>query len=486
MTMQATDFSVAPTLAPRPPRIAVVSGYMPYFEEVMPPTYREEMASRAKATADRLDGTGAVLFTGLITDHETGAAAGRRIRRFAPDVVVIAPTMAAPAGYQWAALRDLGPVPVVILNIAGIDTVPPDYTAHSIVPNSVGVGCMMINNILRRHGRRAVVVSGHAGDGQTWARARAAIADAAVAGRLARARIGVLGTPLDGYINVVCDPAALRAATGASLVEIGVEEFTDLWRAVPEADVAALSAAYCGAVAVAPDTAASTDFRDATRLALALEGAVRRHALDGGTFNCRDAFAVGNPEIGVLGCLAVSHLTTHGFPFTCTGDVITAVAMILGKHLGGDSYYCELDTPDYRADAVLCANTGEGDFRQASGCGSCRIAVSGEESGRRSRGCAVGYDVADRDATAVAFTPRADAPGGHVIIAAEGRMEPPPPTGLKLPNLFFRFRGLPVGEGMSRWIAAGATHHAGISSGHVGDRLAAVAAHLGIGYEGVS
>jgi L-arabinose isomerase len=309
---------------------------------------------------------------------------------------------------------------------------------------------------------------------------------ASVAGRLRTARLGVMGAPLDGYLNVVCDPAALERATGAQLVDIPAAEVTEAWRGVGPAEVAALAAAYGARMPLDAATVASPDFRDALRLALALEALVQRHRLDGGAFNCRNEHAVGNTEIGVLGCLALSHLTTHGFPFTCTGDTLTAVAMLLGKHLGGDSLYCELDTPDYARDAVLCANTGEGDFRQAAACAGCRIAVSGQESGRNSRGCSVGYDVDAREGTAIAFTPRAGDPGGHAILFAEGRIEPPPPTGLKLPHLMFRFRGLPVGEGMSRWIAAGATHHAGISSGHHGAALEAVALHLGIGAERVA
>ncbi|MCL4188697.1 MAG: hypothetical protein KJZ85_13915 [Rhodobacteraceae bacterium] len=482
----AGGFSVAPGLARRPARVAVLSGYMPFFEEVLPAGFRAGMAARAEATAARLGDAGEVLFAGLVTDHDSGRAAGRRIAAFAPDAVVIAPTMAAPAGYQAAALAEVGRLPLVILNIAGIDTVGPDFTAHSIMPNSVPVGCMMINNLLRREGRRAPVVSGPASDPDTWSRARAAVAAAAVAGRLMRARLGVMGAPLDGYLNVVCDPAALERATGTQLVDIPAAEVTDAWRAVGAPQVAALAAAYRARMPLDAATAASADFRDALRLALALEAVVLRHRLDGGTFNCRNEYSVGNPEIGVLGCLALAHLTTHGLPFTCTGDTVTAVAMLLGKLLGGDTLYCELDSPDYRRDAVLCANTGEGDFRQAASCGACRIAVSGQESGRNARGCAVGYDVDERDGTAIAFTPRAGDPGGHAILCAEGRIEPPPPTGLKLPHLMFRFRGMGVGEGMSRWIAAGATHHAGISSGHHGAALQAVAMHLGIGAERVA
>jgi hypothetical protein len=480
------QFSVASGLGQRPPRIAVVCGYMPYFEEIMPPDFRSAMAARGEAGARRLDGLGEVLFAGLVHDHDSGFAAGQRIRAFAPDVVVLAPTMAAPAGYQYAAVRDLGRIPIVLLDIHELETIPPDYTAHSIVPNSVTVGCMMINSLLRRQGRWSPVVTGHAGDPATWARARDTVRVAAVAGRFTRARFGVLGAPLDGYSHVLCDPGALAGATGASLVEIGPAEFTDAWRGIADTAVAALAAAYRAAVTVDIAAADEDQFRRSLRLALTLEAMVRRHGLAGGTFNCRNEYGVLNPEIGVLGCLANSHLTTHGHPFTCTGDVLTAIAMYLGKQLGGDSYYCELDTLDYAADAVLCANTGEGDFRQAESCAGCAIRRSGHESGRYSPGCNIRYDMPHRDGTALAFAPRPDAPGGHVIIAAQGRIAGTPDTRLALPSMYFRFQDMPVGEAMSRWIEAGAVHHTGISSGHHAAALELVARLVGIGFERVS
>jgi len=469
----------------RAPRIGVVTGYMPYFEEIMPGDFRQQMAARGEATAGRLEGLGEVLFTGLVHDHESGFAAGRKLKAFDPDVVVLAPTMAAPAGYQYAAVRDIGRVPIVLLDIHGLETIPRDYTAESIVPNSNTVGCMMINNILRREGRWSPVVSGPAAREETWAEARRVIATALVAGRLAKARFGVLGRPLDGYLNVVCDAGAFAAATGASLVDLTPAEFTDAWRGVAAAEIQALAAAFRETYRVDVPDAETEQFEASVRLCLALETVVERQGLDGGTFNCRDEFSVGNPEIGMIGCLANAHLTTIGRPFTCTGDIITAVAMFLGKQLGGDSYYCELDTPDYARDAVLCANTGEGDFCQSADCGSCTIRLSGGESGRIARGCNVKYAMPERPGTAIAFTPRADTPGGHVIIAAEGRIMGTPETGLNLPSMYFGFDSGPVGPAMSRWIEAGATHHTGISSGHHGDALALVARLVGIGFERV-
>ncbi len=340
---EMSNFSVRPGLAAATPKVAVVSGYMPYFEEIMPSDFRDQMRARGQATADRLADSGNVLFTGLVKDEASGQEAARMIRAFDPDVVVLAPTMAAPAGYQYAAVRDIGRTPIVILNIHALETIPGDYTAHSIVPNSVTVGCMMINSLLRREGRWSPVISGYAGDPSVWERARNAIREACVAGGLAKARFGVMGSPLDGYLHVIPDAGKLADKVGCELVSISAEEFTEGWHSISTADVEQLAAAYASAVTVAVDDADISEYNASVRLALNLEMMVKRHRLSGGTYNCRNEYGVLNPEIGVLGCLANAHVTTHGYPFTCTGDIVSAIAIDV-FHGGVSGVFCRAFT----------------------------------------------------------------------------------------------------------------------------------------------
>ena len=83
------------------------------------------------------------------------------------------------------------------------------------------------------------------------------------------------------------------------------------------------------------------------RAAIALEAVVDAHGLDGGAFNCHvPQFRFGEP-IGIAPCWALGRLTTGGRPFTCTGDIVTAVAMLTTKRLGGAAVYHEIEAIDY-------------------------------------------------------------------------------------------------------------------------------------------
>ena len=72
-------------------------------------------------------------------------------------------------------------------------------------------------------------------------------------------------------------------------------------------------------------------------------------------------FRFGEP-IGIAPCWALGRLTTAGRPFTCTGDIVTAVAMLTTKRLGGAAVYHEIEAIDYATGEVVIANSGEHDL----------------------------------------------------------------------------------------------------------------------------
>ena len=81
-----------------------------------------------------------------------------------------------------------------------------------------------------------------------------------------------------------------------------------------------------------------------------------------GAFNCHvPQFRFGD-EIGIAPCWALGRSTSAGVPFTCTGDILTAVAMLTTKRLGGAALYHEIEAIDYATGEVVIANSGEHDL----------------------------------------------------------------------------------------------------------------------------
>ncbi len=466
----------------RPARIAVLSGWMLYYEPHMAPDFRARRLAWLDRIAGMLGAEGEARSFGLAMDDATSGAIAEALAAWKPDAIVIAPAMPMPPAYLVRALASVPRVPVVLWTASQLETLPPDYGSVAHLENSGGVGLAMIGNMLGRAGRSPRVVPGRWDDPAAQEALCRAVRAAAAAGRVTRARVGVLGAPLDGYDNVSVPPGVLADGVGAELVPVALPEWEQALADVPDSAAAAVA----DSLRAVAEVSEGPHFDRSCRLAAALEGIAARHHLDCGTLNSHLDFGNRNPRIGMTGSLATSWLTSIGIPFTDTGDTVTAIAMLIGRRLSGTSVYTELNMIDYGADGILLANTGEADLA-ATLPGAAWIVPAGDLTGKALAGCILDAEFRPGAATILGFTPRPDAPGGLRLIAFSGAVVDRPDIALRVPHHRFRPDRLPAPEGFARWIEAGATHHAALCLGPgLATAAADVARHLGIGFEEVA
>jgi L-arabinose isomerase len=210
------------------------------------------------------------------------------------------------------------------------------------------------------------------------------------------------------------------------------------------------------------------------RAALALDDLIERHRLDAGAMNCHVPEIRFGEEIGITPCFGLGRATSRGVPWTCVGDVLTAVAMLAGKLLGGAAQYHELEAIDYETGELVIASSGEFDLGFGDGRTPRLIRNGWFASDPRCGACAC-FSGPAGPATLIGFTQVGD---GYRLIAAEGEL-----TGRAFPatgtaNGGFRFaRGL---DGWTAWCRAGANHHSSATPGAFGDAVEALGRMAGI------
>ena len=466
----------------RRPRVGVVHPYWTLWEHTAGPTFRADRMALARSIAEELVATGAVDPVAVveIASGDDGVAVGRRFAEVDVDVVLVLQTMAVPAAWTMAAIEALPGVPVVVWALHETGLVGGGFDHGSITTQGATVGAPMLSNLLSRADRPFDLILGRRFDPDTNARVHAAIRLAGVAHGIARSRLGRIGRPLDGYAHVDVDDAALRAATGIELVGVDPNEVVARYREVDDADVRALEADVRRDWTFEGDP--SPDSLDRSlRAALALEAVVDAHGLDGGAFNCHvPQFRFGEP-IGIAPCWALGRLTSAGRPFTCTGDIVTAVAMLTTKRLGGAAVYHEIEAIDYATDEVVIANSGEHDLAWLPPGVRPRLGPNGWFCGKDPHCgvCAV-LEPPPGPATLVGFTPHPHARGGFRYVVARGELTARtfPETGTV--NGTFRFVDGPVEAAWARWASAGVNHHSSATPGDLSSDVAAIARHLGI------
>ena len=254
------------------------------------------------------------------------------------------------------------------------------------------------------------------------------------------------------------------------------------YREVADADVAA-SRPTCGATGRSRRTPRARRSLDRSlRAALALEAVVDAHGLDGGAFNCHvPQFRFGEP-IGIAPCWALGRLTTAGRPFTCTGDIVTAVAMLTTKRLGGAAVYHEIEAIDYATGEVVIANSGEHDLAWLAPGARPRL--------RRERlvlrqGCALRRVRRVRAARRTGDARRLHAASARArrlpLRRRPRRADRADASPRRAPST--APSGSPTGPveaAWARWASTGVNHHSSATPGDLSGAVATVARHLGV------
>ena len=269
------------------------------------------------------------------------------------------------------------------------------------------------------------------------------------------------------------DDDELRDAMGIEAVYVDPDEVVEAWREVGDAAVADLRAEVSAGWTIEGDVDEGESL-ERTPPGRARARGGRRPARPGrGRVQLPRAAVPLRRRDRIAPCWALGRLTTAGRPFTCTGDILTAVAMLTTKRLGAAALYHEIEAIDYATGEVVIANSGEHDL---AWLGPGRAAATPEERLVLRQGPALrglrGPRTAGRagDARRLHAPPRRArrVPLRHRARRADARRFPETGTA----NGAFRFADGTVEEAWARWAASGVNHH---SSATPGDLSADVA-----------
>jgi L-arabinose isomerase len=447
------------------PRVGLVLPYWDFWEGSVPYGLRAEREALAGAAAEALAAD--VVAVATVDSDAAGEEAARRFAETRAEAVLVMQTMAAPPARTLAAL---GALPVVVWAAQKEERVPDTFDHGGITSFGATVGAPMVTSMLVRKGRHFELVVG------PMARTKpvdAALRAAAAATRLAHARVGRVGPTQPGYDHVAADPGRLREEVGIELLPIEALEFRDIYADVPADRVAELDRETRALYDVEIE---GDGLERSLRAACALDDLVERYGLDAGAINCHVPEIRLGGEIGIAPCFALGRSTSNGVPWTCTGDVVTAIAMLTSKLLGGAAQYHELEALDEGTGEFVVASSGEHDLGLAPGVRPRLIANDWYANDPCTGACAC-FTAPGGPATLVGFT---QLDTGFRLIAAEGEFTGKGWPGVGTANAGFRFARSPATEAWDRWCSAGVTHHAAASPGLLAAGVEASARFLGI------
>lgn len=460
-------------------RIGYLPFYVDYYEGICADFPKEKMEN-AELCAIELKRHGVLIWDGrLIQDIEAAEEAGRNLAREGIDCVVVFTTIAVFGGISWAALKHLS-TPILIWNAQSIDRVGKGYSMVEIVRNTSQIGSQALANTLLREGRWFRVVTGYINNHRTADDLNRFFGVIRAVTAFKKARLLAIGEIFPLMTDILIDENALARRIGTTVNRIGNDELTRRYQTIPDADVEKAVGEMKNLHEVVELT--EEEARRSNRLCLTLDSFVKEHKADAGTLNCHGGSCLRNPEIGITACYSLGVQNAEGRPFTCTGDLPTAIAMLLLKKLTGIAMYTEVQVMDEERGAVVIANSGEGEDGIRRKNSPSTVMGNTNFTGTHGRGASFVYPLEPGSATMVSFTPANES---YRLIVAEGEiLEEPLPDAGALAG-FFRFKDQDLHTGYTRWLEAGVVHHAATTLGHWGRELKQAADLLDIEFIGI-
>ena len=448
--------------AARPPRIGQLSVYFGLFDEAMPPQFRQDREALAHRFTEFLSAGGEVVYPGVVDSEEAGRRASEVFAEQQVEVVVFVPTMAAPPSYGWEAISGLD-VPVISVAAQELTAIPDVYTTEEGTQRSTLVGLVMFTNVMAREGKPMVTLVGRLDSQDFAAEVAEAVRAAALAHRIRGSRVGRIGAPIRGYLDVEATSEEV-SQLGLEMVPVSKEELNAAFAGASKTSIKDLAAGLRNRFEAnqTPDEV----LQRSARLAVALRDICERNDLAGGTVNCHGDMFRWNPEVGITACLGVTCLTEAGTPLSCTGDLPAGIALVIGKAVAGGSLYCEIYGVDFEGDWVLLANGGESDVSMADPTRPITLLPEDHYMGVAGPGAAIVFSLPTGPATLLSMSPIAGANGGWALVVAEGKIIGSRHESIEGPNGMFRFSSGPAPEAFQRFCNAGATHHSVLTPGH--------------------
>jgi L-arabinose isomerase len=439
--------------------------YWPQF-----PGLKEQLDDYRLEFEERLKEFGVeVVSAGLVDDVESGRHAGDFFAGQNVDLIFCSVTTYVQSAFvlpvaqrskAHIVLAGLQPTPAMDIQKA---------TTFDQLAHDNGTSLPEIMYAFRRSGISADVVFGMLRDDErVWSKIKRWCDAAKVAHVLRNARIGLLGHPFEGMLDMNVDPTSFSTAFGT---HVDMIEMGDLKKRVDDAtpsDVASMRVRIeqfftfpepgsdRGVAGKVTDEALDMS----ARVAVGLERLVADYKLDGlahyyrGLDGNQDEQLIANIIVGA------SLLTANGIPVAGEGDLKNCVAMMMLDRLDAGGSFSELHPANFTEDFVFVGHDGPG-----------HVAISNQQPalrglsiyhGKFGHGVSVEFKVKEGPITIAGLTVREN--GKFALIVAEGESldGPIPATG----NTNTRCKFKPdMPTFIEQWTAAGPTHHFALGIG---------------------
>ena len=420
---------------------------------------------------------------GLVDNPTKAMDAGHRFRREDVDLIFLYVTTYALSSTVLP-VAQRAKVPIIILNLQPAAAI--DYKNFNQLGDRVAMtgewlaycsACPVpeIANVFNRARIPFHQITGMLHDDpECWAEVSAWLDAARVANIMFHNRLGLMGHPYCGMLDVYSDLTQHCATFGGHMEIIEVEELAALRHEVPAHQTQSRVAEFKRVFDVQPDCSLA-ELARAARTSVALDRLVKIHDLGSLAYYHMGTGSVENEDAISSIILGNSLLTARGVPVAGEFEVKNVQAMKMMDAFGVGGSFTEYYAMDFNDDIVLMGHDGPGHIKIAEG--KTKVRPLKVYHGKVGRGLSVEMSVKHGPVTLLSVVQTVD--GKLKLLVAEGESVAGPILEIGNTNSRYKF-SIGARQFVENWNIHGPTHHCAIGVGSIADKISKLGWLLGM------
>jgi L-arabinose isomerase len=433
---------------------------------------------------DRLKRDGVVVTNlGIIDSPPKAMEAGHRFRQEDVDLIFLYVATYALSSTVLPVVQR-AKVPVIVLNLQAAAAI--DYASFNKMRDRTAMtgewlahcnACPMpeIANVFNRARIQFHQVTGMLHDDiACWNEVDAWIEAARVANIMFHNRMGLLGHPYCGMLDIYSDLTLQCATFGGHIEIMEVDELAALRREITQREIKTRVQEFHESFEIQAGCAPE-ELERAARTSIALDRLVQVHDLGSMAYYYMGTGNEENKEAVSSIILGNSLLTARGVPVAGEFEVKNVQAMKILDSFGVGGSFTEYYAMDFDDDVVLMGHDGPGHIAIAEGM--ARVRSLDVYHGKVGQGLSIEMSVKHGPVTLLSVVQTVE--GRLELLVAEAESVPGPILEIGNTNSRYRF-SIGARKFVNEWNLRGPAHHCAIGIGHVAHKLEKLASLYGM------
>jgi L-arabinose isomerase len=251
-------------------------GYFEYWR--MYPALRQRVEQDLAQLRDRLAAELEIVYPGMVDTLDAAELAGRALAEAGVEFVIVVEGTYLPDFIVLAALEHVPHAELLLFDTQTGASISPADVYEDTLRNSALIGIAQLSGTLRKSGRPCHVEVGEISEPACYQRIARRVRARQVAQRLRSFSIGLVGQVFRGMFDLEFDRGSVRGRLGPEVITIQAEHLVELWREVPDVEVAGVARELTGRFPARVVDAG--DVQRSVRLGLAMRRLTERYKLD--------------------------------------------------------------------------------------------------------------------------------------------------------------------------------------------------------------